>query len=65
MGGKRKGKNKNPKLGLATNNNVGKGKKENKKEKFSCQLCKEYNLTHQCPKLEDAQHFLSQREAPQ
>jgi hypothetical protein len=43
-------------------NNVGGGNKEKKKDKFPCKLCKEDRLTHQCPKLEEAQCLLARQQ---
>jgi hypothetical protein len=49
--GKIKGKGKKGKGGndKKVANNVGEGKNEKKKVKFSCKLCTDDHLTHQCP----------------
>jgi hypothetical protein len=50
--------NKNPKFDV----NVGGAKKEKRKVKFPCNICSEDHLTHQCPKLEEAQCLLVQQQ---
>jgi hypothetical protein len=63
VGNKNKGHNNNRKGGNNNNkpkdngnnekmnNNVGEGKKERRKVKFTCNLCTDDHLTHLCPKL--------------
>jgi hypothetical protein len=46
--------NKNPK----SNENDEGAKQEKKKVKFPCNLCSEDHLTHQCPKIKEAQSLL-------
>jgi hypothetical protein len=43
------------------NNNVGEGKKEKRKVKFPCKLCKDDHLTHLCPKIEEASRLIAQQ----
>jgi hypothetical protein len=43
-----------------SNNNVGEGKKEKRKVKFPCKLCKDDHLTHLCPKIEEASRLIVQ-----
>jgi ribosomal protein L44E len=42
-------------------NNAGKGNTEKQKVKYSCNLCVEDHPTHQCPRLAEAQNFVSQQ----
>ena len=65
--GKKKGQN-NKKKGKngkgnanKTNEHVGEGPKEKRKEKFPCKLCAGDHLTHLCPKIQDAQRLLAQQ----
>jgi hypothetical protein len=44
-----------------SNNNVGEGKKEKRKVKFPCKLCKDDHLTHLCPKIEEASRLIMQQ----
>jgi hypothetical protein len=67
-GGKRKGKDK--KGGGNNNKNVNKPKSssggggggEKRKVKFPCNICKEYHLTHEFPKMEESQRLLAQQQ---
>jgi hypothetical protein len=60
--GKRKSKNKKGKGDKKVVNNVGEGKNEKRKVKFLCNLCTDDHLTHQCPRLEEAQNLLAQQQ---
>jgi hypothetical protein len=73
-GNKRKGRGNNHKGGKnnnnkakdnnnndKSNNNVGEGKKEKRKVKFPCKLCKDDHLTHLCPKIEEASRLIAQQ----
>jgi hypothetical protein len=60
--GKRKHKNKKGKGDKKAANNVGEGKNEKRKVKFPCKLCMDDHLTHQCPRLEEAQKLLAQQQ---
>jgi hypothetical protein len=44
-----------------SNNNVGEGKKEKRKVKFPCKLCKDDHLTHLCPKIEESLRLIVQK----
>jgi hypothetical protein len=55
--GKRKSKNKKGKGDKKVVNNVGEGKNEKRKVKFLCKLCTDDHLTHQFPRLEEAQNY--------
>jgi hypothetical protein len=57
---KKKGKGKK---GSGGNNkkldkNVEGAKDEKRKVKFPCNICEEYHLTHQFPRMEEAQHLI-------
>jgi hypothetical protein len=41
-------------------NNDGRGNKENNKLKYPCNICMEDHLTHQFPRLAEAQNLLAQ-----
>jgi hypothetical protein len=58
--GKRKAKGKKGKGGKKAANNVGKGRSENNKVKFSCKLCTDDHLNHQFPQLEESQNILAE-----
>jgi hypothetical protein len=63
----KKGKNKKGGGGnknVKSNANAGGEKKEKKKVKFPCKMCGDDHLTHQCPKMEEAHHLLSQQQQP-
>jgi hypothetical protein len=59
-GGRNNNKTKDSANNDRSNTNVGEGKKEKRKVKFPCKLCKDDHLTHLCPKLEEASRLLSQ-----
>jgi hypothetical protein len=44
-------------------NNSGEGKNEKRKVKFLCKICTDDHLTHQCPRLEEAQNLLAQQQS--
>jgi hypothetical protein len=58
-GGKNNNKSKDETNNDGSNNNVGEGKKEKRKVKFPCKLCKDDHLTHLCPKIEESLRLLS------
>jgi ribosomal protein L44E len=60
--GKRKSKKKKGKGDKKAANNVGEGKNEKRKVKFPCNLCTNSHLTHQFPRLEEAQNLLAQQQ---
>jgi hypothetical protein len=43
-------------------NNAGRGNIEKQKVKYLCNLCAEDHSTHQCPRLAEAQKFVSQQQ---
>jgi hypothetical protein len=59
-GGKNNNKAKDNTNNDRSNNNAGEGKKEKRKVKFPCKLCKYDHLTHLCPKIEESSRLLSQ-----
>jgi ribosomal protein L44E len=60
--GKRKYKNNKGKGDNKAMNNVGKGKNEKRKVNFLCNICTDDHLTHQFPRLEEAQNLLAQQQ---
>jgi hypothetical protein len=56
--GKNNNKSKDNSNNERMNNNVGEGKKEMCKVKFSCKLCKDDHLTHLCPILAESMRLV-------
>ena len=57
----KKGGEKNKNKNVKSDANVGGAKKEKKKVKFPCKICSDDHLTHQFPKMEEAQCLLVQQ----
>jgi hypothetical protein len=60
--GKRKSKKNKCKGDRNAANNYREGKNEKRKVNFRCKLCINDYLTHQCPRLEEAQNILAQQQ---
>jgi hypothetical protein len=58
-GGKNGNKTKDKDNNGKQNDNAGEGKKEKRKVKLPCKLCKNDHLTHLCPKLSEAMRLLN------
>jgi hypothetical protein len=61
------GKKKQRKKGKGDNkptNNIGRGNTEKRKARYPCNLCVEDHPTHQCPRLAEAQNFVTQKQPP-
>ena len=57
--GNKKQRNKKHKGDKKVANNVGEGKIEKRKVKYTCKLCTDEHLTHLCPRLVEAQKLLA------